>query len=1254
MTKAQQMLATAGFPDTKQGRASFHKQYPTSESFFQVYGNIHGNVLKDTGPSYSIDNITSNTTEDETMYRRGGPVMYREGGPFEEQTGEDPFVPGKSYLQGWENSPMFKSIIQNQAEAMYPSKPKSAADYYKRNTSPMYIPQGKSLMGISAKNNNPNMYARFLPKDIIGIEKGLMDKNPALGNNLYTRAAILNYNPATSMDAEIIDNTPAKRVKGEYNEYEYGDPLKASVHGLRQAGQASGIYDPFTQPFKKEYIDQYNEFYKTNPDKNPLNQLLKFYTPEQVEYFMNNISQNQTQSEDGVQMASRGGMVKYADGDTVTNPPEEDEFAASKNYFQGWYNSPMFKNILKQQAEATYPSNPKKADKYFNYYNKPMFVPTPKSIIGVTNANKADRNFEFKKDIYTKDFPNDVIAVDKDFMLKNPEMGNNLFTQHAAFHYKYPTTMDTTLIGNTPKKNEDSYYYNEPYAENEFLIGGIHGLRQAAKSSGIYDPFNERFKKEYIEKFDDFYKDFPEKNPLNELKKLYSNDQIEYLMNTISENRGQSGDNMQMARNGGTVDAYQLMGMPTPRMFGPGGPTNPNDMSLFSMTYGKPNRYFETKQEGDKYFVQQRGDFPLSNQQFKNWNSPSATFSGPNQLNEWRSIGANEYNKLNSQAVDGRIGYKTYARGGHVTNYNPSFKFGKVQSDNTTYRHGFANGGHVGMYNFGSTIEDVGKLGLNTLAAPLEQISGNNFVNFDYNNKGMADAAAVSEGVIGGATDVIGSTFGGPIYGMGKQAIGGVTQGLGNNTEYQKGANDWANKTGQITSSAGDLVAGIASGNPQQIVGGASNLLGTAGGELGSKELATIGKIGNVASQFMGMGQGMKGMNAPTQSITPFNSNFGTGMPGGNLSNFGIGFAAMGGAVNAPNMMKYDAGSNVINPNNLSPKQQFDLFLKAKPVTKYFSPAMPFHPKDGSMDPRGTVVGSIDPRTGEPIEINIEKKEARWKLPNKTDYVTTAKDTAEILNMHKNRDLVGQATKMSNIKFDKERKEAKQKEQQDSMMQQQMMMQQMMQQQMMPEDIMSARYGGMVEKYENAADVKPGEFDPSYFNKQRAITYGAPLLLGLETLLDKPFQMNPEDYQIKTEIDPYEEQYRPDYRTYNAALYAMNKVPGSGNLAGRTNLYNAAEQNYADQRYKVNQGNLARRMAAQQAKLGIEGQNLGMKFNIHQFNQQNIDALDNARREQFGKRLPEAAVNDMTQQMTAAGLSAYYKDYPFPWNKKKS
>jgi len=38
MNKAQQMLAKAGFPDTAAGRAAFHKQYPTPDSFFQVHG----------------------------------------------------------------------------------------------------------------------------------------------------------------------------------------------------------------------------------------------------------------------------------------------------------------------------------------------------------------------------------------------------------------------------------------------------------------------------------------------------------------------------------------------------------------------------------------------------------------------------------------------------------------------------------------------------------------------------------------------------------------------------------------------------------------------------------------------------------------------------------------------------------------------------------------------------------------------------------------------------------------------------------------------------------------------------------------------------------------------------------------------------------------------------------------------------------------------------------------------------------------
>jgi hypothetical protein len=51
------------------------------------------------------------------------------------------------------------------------------------------------------------------------------------------------------------------------------------------------------------------------------------------------------------------------------------------------------------------------------------------------------------------------------------------------------------------------------------------------------------------------------------------------------------------------------------------------------------------------------------------------------------------------------------------------------------------------QYKGGGALEDVGKLLVNTIAAPVEQISGNNFVNWDYNNKWAADAASVNEGL---------------------------------------------------------------------------------------------------------------------------------------------------------------------------------------------------------------------------------------------------------------------------------------------------------------------------------------------------------------------------------------------------------------------------------------------------------------------------------------------------------------------------
>jgi len=188
--------------------------------------------------------------------------------------------------------------------------------------------------------------------------------------------------------------------------------------------------------------------------------------------------------------------------------------------------------------------------------------------------------------------------------------------------------------------------------------------------------------------------------------------------------------------------------------------------------------------------------------------------------------------------------------------YNPYKGPMRLHAPDTTR---MAYGGYVPSYGLGSTVGDIGKLFANTLAAPLEQVTGNNFVNFNYANKGMANAAAVSEGILGGAADVVGTSFLGPAYGMGKGQLQQISKGIGTSQEKQRGADKWANKTGQLTSSAGNLVAGIASGNPQQIVGGAGELLGTAGSEFNSKALGTIGQLGSLGSMFVNPGSNTGG-----------------------------------------------------------------------------------------------------------------------------------------------------------------------------------------------------------------------------------------------------------------------------------------------------------------------------------------------------------------------------------------------------------
>jgi len=897
-----------------------------------------------------------------------------------------------------------------------------------------------------------------------------------------------------------------------------------------------------------------------------------------------------------------------------------------------------------------------------------------------------------------------------------------------------------------------------------------------------------------------------------------------------------------------------------------------------------------------------------------------------------------------------------YGYGSQVTDYTPSFDFGHVQSKNNTHIHGYGYGGPIGKYDFGSTIKTIGAaaygageglLDTVTMGATdqltdagydaLQKAGGSSESEIHKQNAwhgglqtaGAVTGAVLNPGSIGSAitegTEGVGEVIGeanpnsekaqkwrqgittvggiaGMATGMGAfGAPGGGAAGMAKSANFQ--ASDFGKFAGNAAK-VGQGYNAISSGDPMQMF---STFTG-------------MGGMGN-------MGGGMNAGNSNINTGSNFSSNASLASPNRYMNqgiNFNstapsFGYHAMGGAVNAPNMMQYADGgllgmgglnkfsglssgngllgmggvnkfSNMFadggftdklgiaamglapalisgklkfadggftdklgvaamglapalisgklkfdnggftdklgiaamgfapalisgklkfdgggllgmggvnkfsgltkgngllgmggtnkfsglfadggetSTENLSPKDQYNLFLKAKPVTKYFSNAQVPHPADGSMDPRGTVTGSVDPQTGEPIEINIERNEANWKLPNNQNFITRKKDTEKILTMKKNGDKIGMATALWNTKFEKDKKEAKEKAQQA-----------------MAQQTMMAKYGGMVRKYDGGSNIPPidslmsgapsynnynlgpimgegfynpeaalneyqnleninndnyfdfsstmnpaanpinsmlaavkgdysygvntpqptsllspqltpinnpnavpyrmdrgenwgyqaptynvnnltsalrttgattnnnpyanytvpgatnntnftrvegaggeevptgqdGTPNPSWFARNKgdlktaggkALLYGPGLYNLGRGIFEKAYQMNPEDYQVKSKLDAYEEQYRPDYRAYNAAMYAMRKTPGSGSLAGITNLYNAGQKGFADERYRVNQANAARKMAKDQFNIGLEGQNLSTKLNIDQFNQQQKAAKHN-------------------------------------------
>jgi hypothetical protein len=228
----------------------------------------------------------------------------------------------------------------------------------------------------------------------------------------------------------------------------------------------------------------------------------------------------------------------------------------AKNYIKGWYNSPMYNNILKNQIADWGVTNPKRTDKILKRLNKNFNKSLDNSFYDV-NPTIVENNTYFGKSV-----PNNKggreINLEKNFIKNNPKLVNSLFT-HELAHDNLMTGMDEKYISkNTPKYNptiSDETKYNF-LTDPEEVRSQIHSIRQLSKENKIYDPFTQPFKKEYLNQINKSYnqgtKESEDYNQLQRLRQFYSDDQIIEMMNTISKSN--SDNTKVVARNGGWLD----------------------------------------------------------------------------------------------------------------------------------------------------------------------------------------------------------------------------------------------------------------------------------------------------------------------------------------------------------------------------------------------------------------------------------------------------------------------------------------------------------------------------------------------------------------------------------------------------------------------------------------------------------------------------------------------------------------------------
>jgi len=404
-----------------------------------------------------------------------------------------------------------------------------------------------------------------------------------LGTYYNNRANRIHYSPIKdqiNFPGDDIDTTLAHEVghssvdiadgflqgfKPNYNKYDFDQLIKRKRKKIKYAADADENYaDQKAIQYEAEkqglYKAGYDEFteeiFDKLKDSGFKERALKHYSKEDLIWLLNNIAQNDNQS--SLPIAQEG--LQIEEGTETQKQNVED----ARKYMEEYMDSPMYKEMLRNSlgVQEDYENMLQRRNKNFNSTevsfpkkNDPLFPNT------LATSNSFDGKIEmFPRYKGPTKYDNTYIhelshSVDRpyrenldkltfeEFMKERPRLipAKDIDLMDA---YRKATTSYHNLYEG---KNLNNWKFNEARDRNEYISdptetrARLNELRYMGKKNNIYDPFTQKvtpeiFKKLGRKSFFEHLTDVDGIPALDDLREIYTDDQIINLLNTVSQN----------------------------------------------------------------------------------------------------------------------------------------------------------------------------------------------------------------------------------------------------------------------------------------------------------------------------------------------------------------------------------------------------------------------------------------------------------------------------------------------------------------------------------------------------------------------------------------------------------------------------------------------------------------------------------------------------------------------------------------------